>query len=440
VIIRVCLAAALLTPAAAAAQGNPGPYGKLFGRAPASSADQEHTTVEMRASLGASYDGALLAAEGSPADTPSQSGVSGDGSMFVSLDHRSSVFIVNLSGGGGRGEYFTQPSSYGTNQYFANALVSAKLTTRFEARAAARYTHSPAYQFFSGFGRGPIPQDNDNAVKPNNAELPFNAYAVRMLENENVDATASLITRITEKSSLDLSVTHNQTKFAQQPDDDVTVKGYRGTWQWQLRRDLGVHASYGQEHIDLQAPDRLDYDSTLIDVGVDFSRAFSVARRTTLGFNTSTALVKQDGSEGEFRINGGVSLAKFFRRTWHASVQFTRATSFIPGFTEPLYSDTFTAGLGGMFSRRINFTAMASASRGQSVFSDASGFATFTGTSQLSFALGKRISAYGSYFTYWYEVPPDAFTLTVPATMARQVVSAGLRFYVPVYNKERRGL
>jgi hypothetical protein len=440
VIIRICLAAALLTPAAATAQGNPGPYGKLFGRAPASSADQEHTTVDVRASIGASYDGALLAPEGSPADTPSQGGVSGDGSIVASLNHRSSMFRANLSGGAGRGEYFTQPSSYGTYQYFANASVSAELTTRFQARASAAYTHSPAYQFFNSFGRGPIPQYNDNAVNPRFAELPFNAYAVQMLENDNLGATAGLSARITEKSSLDLSVTHNQTKFAQQPDGDVTMRGYRGSWQWQFRRDLGVHASYGQDHVDLRAPDRLDYDSTLIDVGVDFNRAFSLARRTTLAFNTSTGLAKHDGSEGEFRINGGVSLAKFFRRTWNASVQFTRSTSFIPGFTEPLYSDTFTAGLGGMFSRRINFTVMAGASRGESVFSDVSGFATYTATSSLSFALGRHISAYGSYFTYWYEVPADAFTLTVPGTMARQVVSAGLRFYLPVYNKERQGL
>ena len=421
------------------AQGNPGPYGKLFGRVPASSADQEHTTVEVRASLGASYDDALLAPEGSPADTPSQSGVSGDGSIFAGLDHRASVFVVNLSGGGGRGQYFTEPSAYGTNQYFAHALVGAQLTTRFEARATAQYTHSPAYQFFYGFGRVPVPQDNDSAFKPENAELPPNAYAAQMLENDTLYGTASLITRITEKSSLDLSVTHNETRFAKQPDDDVTLRGYRATWQWQFQRGLGVHASYGQDHVDLQSPERLDYDSTLMDVGVDFNRAFSVARRTTLGFNTSTALVKHDGSEGEFRINGGVSLAKFFRRTWHASVQLNRATSFIPGFTEPLYSDTFAASLGGMFSRRIDFSVMASASRGESVFSDASGFATYTATSQLSFALGKHISAYGSYFTYWYEVPADTFTLTVPGTMARQVVSAGLRFYLPVYTNERRG-
>ena len=43
------------------------------------SAGQEHTTVEVRSSIGANYDDALLAPEGSPADTPLQRGVSGCG-------------------------------------------------------------------------------------------------------------------------------------------------------------------------------------------------------------------------------------------------------------------------------------------------------------------------------------------------------------------------
>ena len=68
-IIRVCVAAALLTPAAAMAQGNPGPYGKLFGRAPATSADWRAHDGEGACSIGANYDDALLAPEGSPADT-----------------------------------------------------------------------------------------------------------------------------------------------------------------------------------------------------------------------------------------------------------------------------------------------------------------------------------------------------------------------------------
>jgi hypothetical protein len=437
VIIRVCLAAALLTPASVLAQGNPGPYGKLFGRSAASSAAQEHTTVEARASIGANYDDALLAPEGSPADTPLQHGVQAAGSAFLNLDHRSSIFIVNLNGGASRGESFTQPSSYGTNQYTATALVNAKLSTRFDARASASYIHSPSYQFFSGFGLGPV--DPGNPADPANPLLPYSAYAAQMLENERVDATVSLTTHLTKQSSIELSATQHQTRFAEQPDDDVVVNGYRATWQWQLQRGLGVHAGFGQENVDLRAPERVDYQTALIDVGVDFNRAFSVARRTTLAFNTSTSLMKRDNLDDELRFVGGVTLAKFFRRTWHAGLQANRTASFVPGFAEPLSSDTVGAFLGGMFSTRLSFVASVSAARGHTIFSDISGFGTYTGTSQLSYALGKHVSVYGSYFTYWYEVPADVLTLSVPGTMARQVVSAGLRFYIPVYDKVRQG-
>ncbi len=442
-IIRVGLAAALLTPGAAMAQGNPGPYGKLFGRAPASSADEEHTTVEIRSTIGANFDDALLAAEGSAADTPLQRGVSGEGTAFVSVQHQSSVFVANVSGGAGRGEYFTEPASYGTTQWFANADAHAKLSSRFDAQATARYTHSPSYQFFQDFGRGPIapdfPGNPDSPVNPGPVSLPHSAYAIQMLENDMVDVSASLTTRITEKSSLDMSVFRHETQFAQQPDDDVVVDGYRATWQWQLQRGLGVHAAYGHEHIDLQAPDRLDYDSAVIDAGLDFNRAFSIARRTTLGFNTTTSIMTRDGAEKQFRVNGGVSLAKFFRRTWHAALQANRATSFVAGFYEPLNSNTVSASLGGMLSRRLDFVAVASAARGESSFSHTSGYETLNGTARLSMALGKNVSTYVSYFAYSYEVPANAFTLSVPGRMARQVIAAGLSFYVPVYNKVRQG-
>lgn len=437
-IIRVCLAAALLMPAGARAQGNPGPYGKLFGRAPAASAGQEQTTVEVRSSIGANYDSVLLAPEGSPSDAPEQSGVQGSGSAVLSVAHRTSAFTLNLSGGGGRGEYFTQPSSYGTTQYFANAQVRAKLSTRFDAEASAVYAHSPSYQFFSDFGRGPVGPTSTSDL--GNALWPYSPYAAQMLENESLDANLGLTTQITKQSTLLLSAYQRQTRFAEQPDDDVVLSGYRATWQLQVRRGLGVHAGFGQEQFDVRGPERQDYDSALIDVGVDFNRSFSVARRTTLSFNTSTSVIKYDDtSNGEFFLNGGVNLSKNFRRTWQVSAQASRGTSFVPGFSEPLYADTVGASLGGMFSTRLEFMTAVTGARGESSFSNISGFGSVAATSRLTFALGKHVAAYGSYFAYWYDVPVNAFTLSVPGRMARQVVSGGLRFYVPVYEKKRQG-
>src|SRR5262245_59304190 len=200
------------------AQGNPGPYGKLFGRAPASSAAQDQTRVEVRSSISANYDDALMAPEGSPADTPLQSGASAGGSAVLSLDHRSSGFIASLTGGAGRGQYFTQPSPYGNTQYFANARVVAPLSTRFEADASAGYLHSPTYEFFSEFGRGPTGLENGVRL---DSQMPYSPYAAQMLENETIDAAAGLTTRIAKRSSIYLFVSQRQTQFAEQPDDDL---------------------------------------------------------------------------------------------------------------------------------------------------------------------------------------------------------------------------
>jgi hypothetical protein len=435
VIIRVCLVAALLTPAAAMAQGNPGPYGRLFGRIPAQAGVREHTTVEIRSSIGANYDSVLLLPEGSPTDIPLDGGITSGGTAVLGISHRSSMFLANVSGGASRGQYFTQPSSYGNTQYFANAQVSSTLTTRFDVYATAGYNHSPYYEFFTDFGRQPL--DPNLNVDP--TVLPFSPYATVMLENETVDGKVGLTGKITKTSSIGVSGYKRQTRFANQPDDDLTNTGYDATWTWQLSRDLGVHAGYGRHFVDVRGPDRRDYEGASIDAGVDYNKAFSIARRTTLRFNTATSVVKYPGVNSEFRVNGGVSLSKSFRRTWQASAAFNRATSFVPGFFEPLYTDSVGASLGGMFSRRVQFSSGISAARGESAFSDTTGFSTYSASATLSFAIFKNMSAYTSYATYWYEVPPNAITLTVPGTMARQIVSVGINLYVPVYEKVRQG-
>ena len=327
------------------------------------------------------------------------------------------------------------PSSYGNTRYFANANVGATLSTRFDASASANYTHSPYYEFFSDFGRIPVNPD----IVPDNGVLPVSPYATVMLENETLGAAVGLTGRITKQSSITLSGYQRQTRFAEAPDNDVAISGYSATWQWRVSRDLGVHAGYGQGKVDVRAPDRQDYDSATIDVGVDFNKSFSLARRTTLSFNTSSSVVKYPGVDSQFRVNGGVNLSRYFRRTWATQAGYQRATSFVPGFVEPVYSDTLGATLGGMFSTRLQFSASVSASRGASAFSDATGFGSITGTSQLSMALTRYMSTYVAYSAYSYEVPPNAITLNVPGRMARQVVSVGLSFYVPVYEKVRAG-
>jgi hypothetical protein len=347
------------------------------------------------------------------------------------FEHASDRLTVNLRGGTGHQEYFRTPA-FGVNLFDAGAQLSTRVTTRLQAQAAAAYVHSPYYQTFQSFG----PR---TSMTVDGAMLPFSPYAAGMLENETVEASAGLTGQLTRRSSLEAFVYRRQTRFAQQPEDDLAVDGYRATWRYKLRRDLGLHAGYGREHADQQGPEGRDFDNEIIDVGVDFNREFSVARRTTLGLATSTSFIQNDSSsDREFRMNGSVSLSKHFRRTWHAMVEARRDTSFVPGFVEPLFSDTVAASVGGMFSERIDWMASVSGGKGQYAFSGSSGFETVSATSRLSIALSRHLGLYAQYVAYGYEVPKDATTLDLPDRLARQVIAVGFQAYLPVYNKTRQ--
>ena len=136
-----------------------------------------------------------------------------------------------------------------------------------------------------------------------------------MLENEAVYAQAGLTARLTERNTLTASATRRQTMFSESSADQVS-NGYQVLWTSQLRRDLAVHAGYGREHVIQHGELGQDYDNERIDIGVDFTRSFSMARRTMFGFSTSTTLTKTDTSPREFRLNGHAFLSKHFRRTW----------------------------------------------------------------------------------------------------------------------------
>ena len=207
-----------------------------------------------------------------------------------------------------------------------------------------------------------------------------------------------------------------------------------------LRRGLGVHAGYGQEHVDLRAPDRLDYDSALIDVGVDFNRAFSVARRTTLGFNTSTSVIKYQGVERRVSGERRRQLVEIFSPHL-AGIGASRAARphsclVLPSRSMPIRSARSWAACSRRDSslrrcqrrsRRVEFFRCLWF---RLVFRRRHGFRLRSASMSAPTV---------QYFAYWYEVPPNAFTLSVPGRMARQVVSVGLSFYVPVYEKVRQG-
>lgn len=445
----------LLIPTAAMAQANPGPFGGLFGRAP-STDGQQHTTLQIRATVSGQYDSTIFPPEelpppidlpvllddGTPAAVDSgsgfppvnasrrtQSGMGSGATVGVMFEHASESYTAGARGGATRQQFFTEPA-YGVQQYYANAEATTKVGSRLELKASAGYLHSPYYSFFNSFGQS-------SNVTLNDAPLTFSPYAVAMAENESVEGAAGLTYQTTRNSHFNASVYRRQTNFAQQTDADYLLNGYRVGWSLQLSRDLGVHTGYSHERIDQGGAVGGGYDHDVIDAGIDFTKSLSLSRRTTLGITTSTSMFKDSSSNSRIRVNGLVSVQKFFRRTWRVAAEASRQTEFLPGFVEPLLTDTVGAFLSGMFSRRIDWMAGVSGGHGNYGFSDTTGFGTVAATTQLNYALTHHLSAYAQYVSFWYEVPARTTSLRLPGQMNRQVASVGVSAYIPVYQKMR---
>jgi len=407
------------------AQGNPGPFGGLFGRAPVRAPGEARTVVEMRSTVGGQYDSAILAPEDAIA-TDTQAGLGAGASVGLSLQHQTDKFTALADAVVSRMQYFETPD-FGLNLYSGNATIGSAITTRLHGDVSASYVRSPYFQVYPNFG----PNTNDGV---GGRAAPFAPYATQMLSNESVYASAGLTARLSERNRLSASVFRRQTLFTESGADFI-VNGYSARWTWQLRRDLGVYAGYGFEHSNQFGELGQEYDNETIDVGVDYTRSFSLARRTTFSFSTSSSLVKTGTSSREIRVNGGVELSKHFRRTWRASAHATRATSFVPGFYEPLYSDMVGVSVGGMFSQRIEWGFYADAGRSEAAISNTTAFDSVSASTRLSIALNRYLSLYGQYAAYHYNAATTSNALGLPENLARQSVFVGVTAYIPIYKK-----
>ena len=91
-----------------------------------------------------------------------------------------------------------------------------------------------------------------------------------------------------------------------------------GGLSWTVAKGLSLRGgySYGQTEYGTGA-DRLTYETHQIDAGLDFYRALSLTRRTSLSFSTGTSILK-DQDQTHYGITGNISITREIGRTWAA--------------------------------------------------------------------------------------------------------------------------
>jgi hypothetical protein len=187
-----------------------------------------------------------------------------------------------------------------------------------------------------------------------------------------------------------------------------------------------------------------------IDIGVDYGRALSLTRKTSLDFSTGSALVSTPQidaagqNELQFRLVGNVSLTHEMGRTWRARVGYNRGVGFAEAFAQPIFADAFNASLTGFLSRRVDLTISGGFSTGEVGFGGASSlqsssdssFRTWNFSARSRYALGSMWALFGEYLFSSQDLGSAVIVPTgVPSLLDRQTVQVGLTFWVPLLRR-----
>jgi hypothetical protein len=131
---------------------------------------------------------------------------------------------------------------------------------------------------------------------------------------------------------------------------DALAQAPRAGYRHRIGRFASFIASYGVQMYEYRASpyDRLTAQN--VALGVSYDRPLSAWRRTTVGFNMSTAFLGNE-SFGHVRLNGNARIHRRFGRTWLAGLTYLRGQQVFEGFTAPFF--TFSDAAAFTFSGRL---------------------------------------------------------------------------------------
>jgi hypothetical protein len=175
-----------------------------------------------------------------------------------------------------------------------------------------------------------------------------------------------------------------------------------------------------------------------INGGVDYNRALSFSRRTTLMFQTGVAGVRnRELQETTYHLIGSVRLNREFGQTWLAGVSYARDVRQVESVGEFLFADHVSVGLTGSFSQRLQLQSRMGISNGR-LGTTGSKYETKFGSMQLSYALHKLYALGADYVYSRYSAKSGAPPLESLNELNSGSVRAYLQIWLPLYTRTRR--
>jgi hypothetical protein len=187
-----------------------------------------------------------------------------------------------------------------------------------------------------------------------------------------------------------------------------------------------------------------------LDLGVDFHRALSFSRRTSVTFSTGSAVVTTEGLT-QYMMTGAAGLQHRIGRTWTAAAGFDRRLNLIEGIPQPVVANGFTTTVGGLLGRRAGLRLRGSMMQGrlglpqsgadaaaQSGTAGIGTITTFTTEVRVLYPLWHGWQWYGEHFYYQHQLAnPGILSQGVPASLTRSGLRTGVELQMALLRRRR---
>ena len=419
----VVLGLTLLAGGPAAAQTQQGfrperPYRGIFG----SGVDNSTHSVVASATLSGGYDDDILA-DATNRNRPVSGRQGTLGQLSGGVNYTMNLDRAAVSAGVGSSvRYYPSLEQEYFKTYSAGVGASARVLDKPQVSVQGAANYRPL-SFLSAF-----PGSEDVLVD----DVPHPDFVPVEAQYISYDAGISLSHQLSRRVSFSTTGRYRATERLER---EFWSDSADAAIRIELTRDVKLRLGYGfaEGHYE----DRPTVQTHRPDIGLDFARALSLTRRTSLTFGIGTdATVTNDRTR--IRAAGHADVNHEIGRSWAARASYRRGSYFVETIPEVIFSDSVQVSLIGLLTRRIQFSSVASGIIGRAGSSSRQ-FDSYRGVVALSMALTRYMNTGVDYAYYKYIFDPlIELPAGVPRDVNRQSIRGHITVWVPVLNRTRR--
>ena len=402
------------------------PYRGIFGGFTDPNTPQ---SLVLNSSLFGGYDDDLLSGDSSrPSGDPAKRLSGFYGGAQTNLAYTRNADRFNFGGQAGAQLRYYPDQSYTAEVYSESAHLGAGLWRGANLNVDQRFAYSPNYRL-NMFIRADGVEDPDAGIDSDTDLDLYQSTAYRY------GGGISLSQDLGSRSSIHVGYNIRFVDFKDAQQTDFRTEAAAVGYSYRMNSHVSLRVGYGRRWADHIEDIKEVFN---LDIGLDYSKAVSLSRRTRLAFSTGSAISASDRVENDadprtrFHLIGAARLVHEIGRTWTAGASYRRSMNFREGFDEPLMADAVSATIGGLITRELTFSLNTGYVNATGVENQRTGYQAFTTNTQLQYAVNQFVAAFVRYFYYDYTFSArSALEQGIPPNGRRNGVKFGIQTTLP---------